>query len=163
MAKIAAFVFFLQRHAPPVGGPCARLSDMATSSTRFAGIDALRGAAMLWMTAYHFCFDLQHFGYTRQNFYEDPFWTWQRTGIVSLFLLCAGAGQAIAVLQGQSWPRFWRRWACWRPGSGAFMGARAAHSPGLRQNRRSHRACASCGCHCGKAAGAPRWAAWSWA
>ena len=111
MAKIAAFVFFLQRHAPPVGGPCARLSDMATSSTRFAGIDALRGAAMLWMTAYHFCFDLQHFGYTRQNFYEDPFWTWQRTGIVSLFLLCAGAGQAIAVLQGQSWPRFWRRWA----------------------------------------------------
>ena len=111
MAKIAAFVFFLQRHAPPVGGPCARLSDMATSSTRFAGIDALRGAAMLWMTTYHFCFDLQHFGYTRQNFYEDPFWTWQRTGIVSLFLLCAGAGQAIAVLQGQSWPRFWRRWA----------------------------------------------------
>ena len=34
----------VDRHAPPVGGPCARLSDMATSSTRFAGIDALRGA-----------------------------------------------------------------------------------------------------------------------
>ncbi|QTD47106.1 DUF1624 domain-containing protein [Ottowia testudinis] len=84
---------------------------MASPSRRFAGIDALRGVAMLWMTVYHFCYDLQHFGYVRQNFHEDPVWTWQRTGIVSLFLLCAGAGQAIAVQQGQGWPRFWRRCA----------------------------------------------------
>jgi uncharacterized membrane protein len=66
---------------------------------------------MLWMTAFHFCFDLNHFGHIQQNFYLDPFWTWQRSAIVSLFLLCAGLGQAIAVAQGQSWPRFWRRWA----------------------------------------------------
>ena len=78
---------------------------------RFDAVDALRGLAMLWMTAYHFSFDLNHFGYIRQNFYADPVWTWQRTGIVSLFLLCAGAGQALAVQQGQSWARFWRRWA----------------------------------------------------
>jgi uncharacterized membrane protein len=38
-------------------------------------------------------------------------WTWQRTCIVSLFLLCAGAGQAVALHQGQSWQRFGRRWA----------------------------------------------------
>jgi uncharacterized membrane protein len=38
-------------------------------------------------------------------------WTTQRTLILSTFLLCAGAGQAIATAQGQSWPRFWRRWA----------------------------------------------------
>jgi uncharacterized membrane protein len=78
---------------------------------RIDGVDALRGVAMLWMTAFHFCFDLNHFGHIRQNFYLDPFWTWQRSAIVSLFLLCAGLGQAIAVAQGQSWPRFWRRWA----------------------------------------------------
>ena len=84
---------------------------MSAPSTRFPGIDTLRGAAMLWMTAYHFGFDLNHFGYLRQNFYEDPVWTWQRSGIVSLFLLCAGMGQALAVQQGQRWPRFWRRWA----------------------------------------------------
>ena len=65
---------------------------------------------MLWMTVFHFSFDLANAGYTQQNFYADPVWTWQRTCILGLFLLCAGAGQAIAVAQGQSWGRFWRRW-----------------------------------------------------
>jgi len=78
---------------------------------RFDSIDALRGAAIVWMTVYHFCFDLNHFGWLKQNFYTDPFWTWQRTAIVSLFLFCAGVGQAVAVEQGQSWVRFWKRWA----------------------------------------------------
>ncbi|MBK9236608.1 MAG: DUF1624 domain-containing protein [Rhodoferax sp.] len=79
-------------------------------TSRFDALDALRGGAMVWMTVFHFCFDLNHFGYLRQNFYQDPFWTWQRAAIVSLFLLCAGMGQAVAVAQQQSWPRFWRRW-----------------------------------------------------
>ena len=65
---------------------------------------------MLWMTFFHFCFDLNQFGYIRQDFHHAPLWTWQRTCIVSLFLFCAGIGQAIAMGQGQSWPRFWRRW-----------------------------------------------------
>ncbi len=63
------------------------------------------------MAVFHFCFDLDHFGFTRQDFRLDPVWTLQRTGIVSLFLFCAGVGQAIAMAQGQGWPRFWRRWA----------------------------------------------------
>ncbi len=65
---------------------------------------------MLWMTAFHFCFDLNHFGLIEENFYRDPFWTWQRTAIVSLFLFTAGLSQAVACAQGQGWPRFWRRW-----------------------------------------------------
>ncbi len=92
------------------GGPVAQ-ADPTTSSARFDTLDALRGTAMVWMTVFHFCFDLNHFGYLRQNFYHDPFWTWQRTAIVSLFLLCAGMGQAVALAGQQSWPRFWRRWA----------------------------------------------------
>lgn len=83
----------------------------APKHPRHDAIDALRGAAIVWMTAFHFCFDLNHFGWLRQNFYADPFWTWQRTAIVSLFLFCAGLGQAVAVAQGQGWPRFWKRWA----------------------------------------------------
>lgn len=80
---------------------------------RFDRIDALRGAALLWMAAYHFCFDLNTFGLLQpaQDFYEDPLWTTQRTCIVSLFLCCAGLGQACALDARQGWPRFWRRWA----------------------------------------------------
>lgn len=78
---------------------------------RFDSIDTLRGAAIVWMTLFHFCFDLTHFGWLRQDFNNDPFWTWQRTAIVSLFLFSAGLGQAVAVAQGQPWRRFWARWA----------------------------------------------------
>ena len=81
------------------------------TAQRFDAIDALRGLAIVWMTLFHFCFDLNQFGYIKQNFYVDPFWTWQRSLIVSLFLFCAGLGQAVAVQQGQSAQRFWKRWA----------------------------------------------------
>jgi uncharacterized membrane protein len=91
--------------APSVERPRER------SRERFARLDALRGVAIVWMALFHFCFDLNHFGFVKQNFYSDPFWTVQRTCIVTLFIFCAGLGQAVAVTQGQSWQRFWRRWA----------------------------------------------------
>ena len=84
---------------------------MAFSSERLLRLDALRGLAIVWMAIFHFSFDLNHFGFTHADFYRDPFWTGQRTAIVSLFLLCAGAGQAVALAQRQSWLRFWQRWA----------------------------------------------------
>jgi uncharacterized membrane protein len=85
----------------------------AFSNTRFDRLDALRGLAIVWMALFHFAFDLNMLGLItpRQNFFRDALWANQRTCIVSLFLLCAGVGQAVAVLAGQSWPRFWRRWA----------------------------------------------------
>ena len=83
---------------------------MSANTPRYDAIDALRGLAMVWMTLFHFCFDLNNFGHIKQNFYSDPFWTWQRTIILSLFLFTAGFSQSIAVSQGQSWQRFWRRW-----------------------------------------------------
>jgi uncharacterized membrane protein len=73
-------------------------------------LDILRGAAVVWMTAFHFSFDLNHLGFVQQDFYRDPIWTVQRTCILSLFLFCAGFGQAMAVQAGQTWGRFWRRW-----------------------------------------------------
>ena len=86
------------------------LSVPAAHPARLGVVDALRGSAMVWMTVFHFCFDLSHFGYWSQNFRVDPVWTLQRTVIVSLFLLCAGLGQSVAIHQGQSWGRFGRRW-----------------------------------------------------
>jgi uncharacterized membrane protein len=78
---------------------------------RFDRLDALRATAIVWMAVFHFCFDLNHFKFIQENFYRDPFWTVQRTMIVTLFVFVSGLGQAIAWEQGQSWPRFWRRWA----------------------------------------------------
>ena len=77
---------------------------------RFDRLDAARALAIAWMAAYHLFFDLNHFGFIRQNFYTDPFWTLQRTLILSMFLVCAGIGQAVATDRGQGWPSFWRRW-----------------------------------------------------
>lgn len=68
---------------------------------------------MVWMTVFHASFDLNTYGLiARQDFYRDPFWTGQRLVIVSIFLACAGASQAVAWQQGVDWSRFWRRW--WR-------------------------------------------------
>ncbi len=80
------------------------------AATRFDRVDAIRGVAIVWMASYHFVFDLDHFGFIRQNFYDDPVWTVQRSCIVTLFLFVAGASQAIALAARQPWSRFWRRW-----------------------------------------------------
>ena len=87
-------------HAPP------------RSPSRYDRLDALRGVALVWMAVFHFCFDLAHLA-LRGGLESLPrsVLDHQRTVIVSLFLLCAGIGQAIAHAQGQGWPRFWRRWA----------------------------------------------------
>ena len=89
------------------------VATVAAPLGRHARLDALRGAAMVWMAAFHLCFDLNHFGWLspRQDFYGDAFWTTQRTAIVSLFLFVAGFSQAVAAQAGQDGRRFWRRWA----------------------------------------------------
>lgn len=82
----------------------------AVKPLRFPRLDALRALWMLWMAGFHFCFDLAWFRLTAWNFYEDPFWTWQRTVILSGFLFWAGLAQGLALQAGQDATRFWRRW-----------------------------------------------------
>ncbi len=84
---------------------CQPMTKMLSRQPR---LDALRGAAMVWMTIFHGCFDLHQFHLLEANFYRDPFWTVQRGCIVSLFLFCAGLAQGLGE---PSWPRFWKRWA----------------------------------------------------
>lgn len=83
-----------------------------TSAPRFLRLDALRGLAMVWMTVFHFCFDLNQAGWLqpRQSFTDDPFWTGQRLVIVSIFLLCVGLSQAVARQAQVPTRRFLRRW-----------------------------------------------------
>ncbi|MET0381833.1 MAG: heparan-alpha-glucosaminide N-acetyltransferase [Burkholderiaceae bacterium] len=103
------------RPPPPPEPPAAAAREGVASAgrPRFDRLDAWRGAAIVWMAGFHFSFDLNMVGLRQpaQDFYADPFWTTQRLCIVSMFLLGAGAGQAVAVEAGQPWRRFWRRWA----------------------------------------------------
>ncbi len=111
----------MSRRPKTQNAPAAPLAPTAAPTHRHHRLDALRTLAMVWMTGFHLAFDLNHFGWVeRQNFYADPFWTWQRTAIVSLFLFTAGLAQAVALHQQgllQRPPlqrldaRFWRRWA----------------------------------------------------
>ena len=96
----------------PAIKPPLTVTPSTRRQPRFDRLDALRGAAIVWMVLFHFSFDLNHLGWLqpRQDFYRDAFWTTQRSMIVSLFLLCAGLGQAVAWQAGVSWPQFWRRW-----------------------------------------------------
>jgi uncharacterized membrane protein len=89
----------------------AAAAPAAAPHPRFDRLDALRGVAIVWMAIFHFCYDLNDFGFIREHMLQDPKWTVQRTCIVTLFLLCAGAGQEIAGHQGQPLARFWKRWA----------------------------------------------------
>ncbi len=91
------------------------LPEQTVAAERLDRLDALRGVAIVWMAAFHLCFDLNHFGLIRQDFHNDPFWTVQRSSIVGLFLFCVGLSQAVALNGGQGGPvwgrRFWLRWA----------------------------------------------------
>jgi uncharacterized membrane protein len=101
-----AAAFIARTTAPaPLDAPLRR----SGRHERFDRLDALRGAAIVWMATFHFSFDLNYFRFTHQDFYRDPVWTVQRTCIVTLFMLCVGLGQGIAAAQGQSLARFWRR------------------------------------------------------
>ena len=97
--------------------PLPNQTDSHTASRsvapRFERLDALRGVAIVWMALFHLFFDLNHFRWLdpRQNFYTDPLWTVQRACIVSLFMFCAGLSLAAALHAGQTWPKFWKRWA----------------------------------------------------
>ena len=99
----------------PVPSPAAALATAGPLAhfQRLDRLDALRGLAIVWMVCFHAAFDLNHLGFLQPpySFTRDPLWTTQRTAIVSLFLLCAGLGQAAAWQAGQGWRRFWRRWA----------------------------------------------------
>ena len=63
---------------------------------RIAALDAFRGIAIVAMIAYHFCFDLRHFGVIRWDFEHDIRWLSARTAILSSFLLIAGISAVLA-------------------------------------------------------------------
>jgi uncharacterized membrane protein len=89
---------------------------------RIAGIDALRGIAIVAMAIYHFCFDLRYFGVTRADFEHDPFWLAARSAILSSFLLIAGISMVLARQNARSDAR-WLRHAAVIAGAALLVSA----------------------------------------
>ena len=83
------------------------IRDAAPS--RLTAIDALRGAAVCAMIAYHFAFDLNWFGVFRADFNHDLLWLSLRAMIVSSFMLLVGISLVLADKAALSSERRWRR------------------------------------------------------
>jgi len=95
------------RSARTIGIPASGHS-LAAALPRLKGIDALRGAAILAMIAYHFCFDLRYFGVFNADFEHGLFWLTARSLILSSFLLLAGVSLVLAVRASASPGKFRR-------------------------------------------------------
>jgi uncharacterized membrane protein len=76
---------------------------------RLDAIDAARGFALCLMIAYHFCFDLRHFGFLAADFEHDAFWLWTRALILSTFMALVGVSLVLSERAGTSATHFWRR------------------------------------------------------
>ena len=72
-------------------------------------LDVSRGFAILLMFIYHFCFDLDYYGFIQQDFTRDEFWINFRIVIVSLFLLVMGISLYLSCYRGLSEKRFRQR------------------------------------------------------
>jgi uncharacterized membrane protein len=77
--------------------------EPAARPARFPLIDALRGAAIASMFAYHFCFDLNYFGKLHQDFNYDPFWLTARSLILGSFVALVGVSLTLATNNGIKW------------------------------------------------------------
>lgn len=74
-------------------------------------IDLLRGVALIAMAIYHGLWDLSYFGFIDIGIGVSPLWIGIQRGILTAFLLLAGAGLTLSHGSGIVWPRFWRRFA----------------------------------------------------
>ena len=86
----------------------ARRTSNNTQAPNFAGsnrmalFDTLRGAAMILMALYHFCFDLNSYGVLQQDFNHDDFWLNFRAVIMTLFTGLVGVSFSLGHISYQS-------------------------------------------------------------
>lgn len=84
-------------------------ASFSKTATRYASLDAFRGIAIVLMFIYHFCYDLDYFGFIEENFSYDPFWLTFRQIIVSLFLFMVGVSLYLASYKSLNQSRFAKR------------------------------------------------------
>ncbi|MEJ8472631.1 heparan-alpha-glucosaminide N-acetyltransferase [Roseibium algae] len=76
---------------------------------RIAGIDALRGIAVVAMASYHLSWDLSWFGHVGWQVNQDPTWRIFAGSIAGTFLFLAGVSLALSHRDGIRWRPFWKR------------------------------------------------------
>jgi uncharacterized membrane protein len=77
--------------------------------SRLQSVDVYRGLALFAMAAYHTCWDLNYYGLIEVGIGVDPIWISLQRGILTAFLLLAGASLTLAHGNGIGWRGFWRR------------------------------------------------------
>lgn len=99
------------RYTPFV--PLLQTSSAAAPATpRLVLIDVARGLAILQMIAFHFCYDLDYFGWIHVSLLGDPRWIAWRSAIVTQFLFLVGISMVLrrGAADASAGRRFWRRW-----------------------------------------------------
>jgi uncharacterized membrane protein len=83
---------------------------MTHTRVRLEIVDVLRGFALIMMIAFHFCYDLNYFGWTNFPLGISFAWIiWQRA-IASIFLLLVGISLVLRAKFKPTWRDFWQRW-----------------------------------------------------
>lgn len=82
----------------------------ANNNKRLAVVDVARGFAVAMMIAFHFCYDLNYFGWIRINMLVDSPWLEWRTGIVTSFLAVVGVSLVLRESFKPSAKDFRKRW-----------------------------------------------------
>jgi uncharacterized membrane protein len=82
---------------------------LKSSGRRLIWLDLFRGTAIGLMILFHFCYDLNYFGYLRIDIGHDPFWLVFRWIIVWIFLLAVGISLVLVHGGGIRWRSVFRR------------------------------------------------------
>ncbi len=67
---------------------------------RLQGLDILRGVAIVLMISFHFCFDLNNFGYVNFDLKHGEGWKYFRYFIVTMFIFLAGVSAQMTHTKG---------------------------------------------------------------
>ncbi|HQY43171.1 MAG TPA: heparan-alpha-glucosaminide N-acetyltransferase [Paracoccaceae bacterium] len=86
-------------------------TDRPSATRRIVGLDIARSVALLAMASYHFCYDLEAFGYLPPGTMVSGWGAIFARAIAASFLFLVGIGLYLAHGRGIRWRPFWGRFA----------------------------------------------------
>ena len=86
-------------------------TDRPSATRRIVGLDIGRSVALLAMASYHFCYDLEAFGYLPPGTMVSGWGAIFARAIAASFLFLVGIGLYLAHGRGIRWRPFWGRFA----------------------------------------------------